>query len=246
MVFVIFLSHNAFSQNFILEGRVTTTKDIDVEGINIFNLTTSKGTITDEDGAFWISVSLKDTLSISALHIQKTTLIIEEAQLIDKKIIIELNEKMNELSTVTIRRPLTGYLSSDANIIPVQKSVTASSVRLPNADLKKLPKTERLLYTANSTPVDALLNMISGRTKMLKKQIEMERKTQLSQTLLDKFPETYFTSVLQIDRFKIYSFVFFCEDDPDYKNVMKSNNEEIRNFLERKSIEFRKSLNEED
>lgn len=152
---------------------------------------------------------------------------------------------MNTLSTVNIRRPLTGYIGTDSNIIPTKEVISATSLKLPNADLKKLSKSESMLYTATSGPLDMLINGILGRTKMLKKQIELQKTTQLSQSLLDKYPETYFTSVLKIDRFKIYSFIFFCEDDPNYKSILKSTGEDIRAFLERKSVEFRERQEED-
>src|SRR5690554_7165004 len=137
-----------------------------------------------------------------------------------KKIVIELSEKMNLLNTVTLRKPLTGYLLSDSKIIPTTKPITATSIGLPNADLKPLTKAESMLYAASSGPVDALINMLTGRTKMLKEYVKLEEKTRLTQNLLDKFPETYFTQALKIDRFKIYSFLFFCEDDPEYEIIM--------------------------
>lgn len=237
---ILCISNNLYSQRQHLQGRVATSDDLEVEGINIFNVSTSKGTVTNEGGNFQIDVGLKDTLSISALHIQDTKLVIGEEQLKTQKIIINLSEKMNELSTVTLRRPLTGYLANDANIIPTQNPITATSLRLPNADLPKLSKTSRLLYAANSGPVDMLVNALSGRTKMLKKRLEFEKTAALTLALLEKFPKTYFTDALKIDTLEVYSFIFFCEADPDYQRVMKQDSMEIIEFLEKKSVEFRK------
>ena len=228
-----------YSQRIPLEGKISAAEDVDVEGINILNLSTVKGTVTNAKGEFRIAVALHDTLSVSAIHIQSTTVVIGEEQMVTKKIAINLTEKMNELATVTLRRPLTGYIGTDANIIHTNEPITASSIGLPNADLKKLSKTQRQLYTASSTSVDAIINMISGRTKMLKKRLELEKTYQLTLSLIDKFPETYFTDALKIEKYKVYSFIFFCEEDPDYQKVMKGNSMEIIDFLERKSKEYR-------
>lgn len=168
LVLAISLSCNLFSQEVNLEGKIGTTEDIDIEGINIYNLTTSKGTVTNEKGEFQVVVSLDDSLSISAVHTEDKKIVIGAEQIKAKKIIINLSEKMNALSTVTIHRPLTGYIGSDANIIPVQASITTTSINLPNADLPQLSKTRRHLYAANSGPVDMLINALSGRTKMIK------------------------------------------------------------------------------
>lgn len=222
-----------------MEGKISAGENINVEGINILNLSTVKGTVTNVDGEFWIAVALYDTLSISAVHIQNTKVVIGEEQLSAKKIAISLDEKMNELATVTLRRGLTGYIGADANIIHIDEPITATSTGLPNVDLKHLSKTERQLYAASSGPVDALINMISGRTKMMKKRLEFEKTHQLTLSLLDKFPETYFIDALKIPKFKVYSFIFYCEEDPDYQKVMKGNSMEIIEFLVKKSEEYR-------
>ncbi len=228
-----------YSQRAPLDGKISTMEDIDVEGINILNLTANKGVITDTKGDFRIEVSLNDTLSISAIHIQSITIIIGEEQMNNKKIIINLSEKMNELSAVTLRRGLTGYLGTDANLIPISEPITTVSVGLSTGKIKPMAKEERLLYAAQAGPVDALVNMISGRTKMLKKQLEMSRTAQLTEALYKKFPESYFTEALKIGKFQIYSFLFFCEEDPEYKKVMQRSSVEIIEFLERKSEEYR-------
>lgn len=242
LILAILLSSSVHSQRLTLEGKISTASDIEVEGINVFNLTTSKGTVTDATGKFFIAVSLNDSLSISALHIQEKKIVIGDEQMLNKKINIHLNEKMNELGTVTLGRALTGFIGSDANIIPTQTPITASSLGLPNADLPQLSKTERALYAANSGPVDALINMFSGRTKMLKKHLEFDKTAALTLKLLEKFPETYFIDALKIDKLKVYSFIFFCEDDPNYQTVMKQNSMEIIEFLQRKSKEYRRQL----
>ncbi|QAA80366.1 hypothetical protein EI546_00845 [Aequorivita sp. H23M31] len=246
VVFTIFFSSNTYCQRIHLEGKITAEADVDVEGINILNLSSNKGTVTDSIGGFWIAVALNDTLSVSAVHIQSTKLLITAEQILAKRISINLSEKMNELPAVTLRRSLTGYIGSDANIIRTEQPITATSVGLPNADLKQLSKTQRAFYTATSTPVDALINLVSGRTRMLKKRLEFEKTYQLTLSLLNKFPETFFTDALKIDKYKVYSFIFYCEEDPDYEKIMKSDTMQIVKFLERKSEEYRMLLEKMD
>ena len=239
LCFFVLLCTGLNAQKLPIDRKVYSLENVDVEGINIYNRNTQQGVITDSQGDFKIAVSLGDTLSISAVHLQEATVIIQEEQVSNRKIIIELDEKMNQLATVTIRRGLTGYLGTDINLIPSTKPITAESVGIPIAIGKPMIKEERLLYAANSGPVDAIINMISGRTKMLKKQLELYKTTERTQSLLKKFPETYFTEVLKISKFQIYSFLFFCEDDPDYASIVRKDTITITEFLERKSQEFR-------
>lgn len=232
-----------YSQVSVLEGSITSEEDIELEGLHIQNLSRGKSTITDKNGEFRISASLHDTISISAIHIQTITLMVEQEHISKNKITVNLIEKLNELGVVNLRRTsLTGYLGSDARIIPTKELITASSLGLPNADLPRMSKSERELYAANSGGLNQLINLLSGRTKSIKMGIELHNKKVLTLQLLDKFPETYFTESLKIEKENMFSFIFFCEDDEEYRIVMKKTSFEIIEFLERKSIEFHKSL----
>jgi len=239
-------TYTVYSQKIVLEGKIISEQNIDIEGINIYNLTAKSGVISDDKGNFRIPVSLNDSLSVSAVHVEEIIIVIDEEQMKYKKITIDLTEKMNLLNTVTVRRPLTGYLASDANIIPLKEINTATSVGLPNADLRQLPKSERMLYTATSGPLDFLINSITGETKRIKMIIELEQKSILTESIMDKLPLTFFTDVLKIPTFKVYTFMFFCEDDPDYKKIMKRTQVEIIEYLRMKSKEFLREQDQED
>lgn len=245
-ILLILISNTMYSQVTNLHGQITSVEDIELEVLNIQNLTRSKGTITNKNGEFRISASLNDTIAVSALHIQTIIVIVDKEHISKNKININLIEKLNELEAVNLRRTmLTGYIGADINIIPTKSVITAFSIGLPNADLPRLTKSERELYAANSGGLNQLINVISGKTKSIKMGIELQNKKVLTMQLLDKFPETYFTQSLRIEKEKIYSFIFFCEDDADYEVVMKQSNLRIIEFLEIKSIEFHKSLIEE-
>ena len=173
-------------------------------------------------------------------------MIVDEDDISKKSISINLIEKLNELEAVNLRRTsLTGYIGADVSNIPTKQRITASSLGLPNADLPQLSKSDRELYAANTGGLNQLINIISGKTKSIKMGIELQNKKVLTLQLLDKFPEAYFTQSLKIEKEKVYSFLFYCEDDDDYEVVMKQSNLSIIEFLERKSIEFNKSLVEE-
>lgn len=224
LIFLFFtlISGIMYSQVPVLEGQITSEEDIELEGLNIQNLSRSKGTITNNNGEFRILAILNDTISVSALHIQTIIVIVDIEHISKNKININLIEKLNELEVVNLRRTmLTGYIGADINIIPTKSVITASSIGLPNADIPRLTKSERELYAANSGGLNQLINVISGKTKSIKMGIELHNKKVLTMQLLDKFPETYFTQSLKIKKEKIYSFIFFCEDDADYEVVMK-------------------------
>lgn len=244
-VFLLLISTWVHAQQIKIEGQIIAPKTTEIEGINIQNISTKRGVITDEDGYFEITVSKGDTLVLSAVHIVQTVVEINEKQISDRKIIVHLDENRHELNTVTIRRPLTGYLLSDSKIIPSKEIITATSVGLPNPDIPPLTKAESLLSSATSGFLDPIINGITGETKRLKNRIKLERKTNLTHELLKKFPETYFIDALKIERFLIYSFLHFCEDDVKYETTLKKSTLDIIEFLEIKSEEFRKKTHTE-
>lgn len=245
-IFLILISGTMYSQVTNLNGQIKSVEDIELEGLNIQNLSSSRGTITNNKGEFRIAASRNDTLAISALHIQTIILIVDDENIAQKSISINLIEKLNELEAVNLRRTsLTGYIGADISNIPTKQSITASSLGLPNADLPRLSKSDRELYAANSGGLNQLINIISGKTKSIKMGIELQNKQILTLQLLDKFPESYFTQALKIEKEKLYSFLFFCEDDSEYEVVMKQSNLRIIKFLEKKSLEYHKSMIQE-
>lgn len=243
---IVFISNTLFAQRIPIQGKIIKTENLDVEGINIINLTSKSGTISDEEGNFKIPVALNDSLSISAIHVEETIVIIGKEQLEDKKIVIHLSEKTNLLNAVTLRRALTGYIGADTNIIPTKEPITATSIGLPNADLPKLSKAESMLYAASSGPVNMIIGAITGETKRLREQIKLEKTTQITENLLARFPLTYFVDVLKIDQFKVYLFLYYCEQDAEYQSILNKNTMEIIQFLNRKSLEFQKREQEKD
>lgn len=243
---IVFISNTIFAQRIPIRGKIVTTENVDVDGINIINLTSKAGAISDEEGNFKIPVALNDSLSISAIHVEETIVVVGKEQLEDKKIVIHLSEKTNLLQAVTLRRALTGYIGTDTNIIPTKEPITATSLGLPLADLPKLSKAESLLFASSSGPVNMIIGAITGETKRLKERVKHEKTAEITESLIARFPITYYVDVLEIDQFKVYSFLFYCEQDPEYQSILNKDTMNIIQFLKRKSVEFRKRETELD
>src|SRR5690606_5246527 len=101
ILFLMSSTYTVYSQKIVLEGKIISEQNIDIEGINIYNLTAKSGVISDDKGNFRIPVSLNDSLSVSAVHVEEIIIVIDEEQMKYKKITIDLTEKMNLLNTVT-------------------------------------------------------------------------------------------------------------------------------------------------
>ena len=94
--------------------------------------------------------------------------------------------------------------------------------------------------TAKSTAVDALINAISGRTKRLKKQLVLYKKSLLEEQVYEGF-EAHIIQTFSIPKDKVYDFVFFASEDKLFSQIVKTKNEVlIYDFLEGKSHQYLK------
>ncbi len=214
----------------LLEGRVVNDS-IEHEYLHILNLSLQKGTITREDGSFTIPARLQDTLYISAVQFKHKEIVVSDEILDQNYLNIELEPEITELEDVQISNiELNGRLGDDMNRIKVEKPFDPAAAGLPVYKGPVLTQEERRLYTATHSgagiiPVDAVINAITGRTKMLKKQVRisnMERRVQKARNLV---ADTTYIKQLQIPARFIDDFAHFVYfDQPEALAVAASEN----------------------
>jgi hypothetical protein len=112
------------------------------------------------------------------------------------------------------------------------------------------PKTytpaERRLYTAQSGILDPLLNWISGRTKGLKQELEVEKKEGYLVLLNDMFDNNYFHETLKIPELYIEGFKYYIVEEAGVVSPLLTNNKEQTSFILTKlAIEFNEFLKDE-
>lgn len=235
-----------------LEGKVL----FDAKGItdvHIMNTTAGKATISDEEGRFTIDVTLGDTLLFSAVQYKRKSLVISTAILQSKIVYIRLEEFVNELDEVVVRPyNLSGDLMRDMQQMKIDPVVTASTLGLPNAYVKPMMQSERLLREASlgpfsigmltSIPFNPLINAISGRTKMLKKRVARDKKYLLSQRVRNYYPDSIFVKQLGIPEESIADFMYYCEVDEHFDSIVATEDHiKILNLLLIKSKAYRKN-----
>lgn len=122
-LFFFLLSITAFSQEverIKISGKITAAKGGDVEGINIYNKSSAKGTITSAKGEFEIMVALNDRVHFSAMQFQRFTVIVDEGIIKSKQMNILLNPVVNQLDEVLISPyDLSGNITADVKRINV-------------------------------------------------------------------------------------------------------------------------------
>jgi len=96
-------------------GKIIVEGD-DIEGITIYNASSNKGTVTDANGRFMLSMALNDHLEIRALEYQSIDIKVNSDIISSKKMQVYLIEKMNILEEVVVtNKELSGRLVTDAS-----------------------------------------------------------------------------------------------------------------------------------
>jgi hypothetical protein len=245
-----FVSAWAFSQEKtrMLEGRVTSL-DGDVAATHVLNISTKRASITDVNGFFAIPVFLNDTLVFSAVQYKKKTIVVTESIYNSKVLTVPLEPTLNELDEVVVTPyNLTGNIRRDMDRITIAPVVTASTLDLPNAYVKPLSQSQRLLNEATTgggiLPLNPIINGISGRTKMLKKRVERDNLYSRTQRVREFYADSLFQQNFRLPYEKLDDFFYFCEVDSGFQEVVDTHDRiKIWEFLRKKSQVYRKNNN---
>ena len=174
-------------------------------------------------------VKIGDTLQFSGL------------QVVTKKVVIDENDVLKKLYVVTVQ----------AKVIPLEEveirqypNINAVSLGILQKPAKKYTPAERKLRTAGEfhwyspllipiggMPLDGLINSISGRTAMLKKELKIERKEYLLQKIEYLFKEEYFTENLKIPKEYVRGFWYYAVEDSKLTEAINSNNKMMARFI---------------
>lgn len=224
-LFLLFLFvQNTFSQT-ILKGKITS--DIaNLEGIYIVNASTKANTSTNTEGFFFIEAKSNDVLIVTSLLIEGLEIRLNDNSFKQNPLIIRVKSKINQLDEIEVSKFTTkslGIVSKDV------KEYTPAERRLRTAE--KLKWYSPLLIPFGGMSVDGLINQISGRTKMLKKGVIVEKKEKDLEKLDLWFDNDFYVKILKIPGDYIEGFKIFALDDVDLLNSMASKNKTLATFL---------------
>lgn len=198
-----------------IQGRISVDSTV-VEGVNVVNITRNQSTISDQKGAFQLLVKEGDLITFSAVNL------------------VTLRRRMSkddlQRKTVAIKMM--------ANSIPLREVVVNENAQINAENLgiipygqKKYTPAERKLYTSKSGFLDRPLNWISGRTSMLKKEVNAEKKEKSLIRLEYYFEDRYYVEVLKIPQEYIRGFQYYCVEDNDLEAALISKNKTLIKFI---------------
>ena len=127
--------------------------------------------------------------------------------------------------------------------------VNASTLKLPNANVKLRTQHERKLYTARtwdftgfSIKLDPLINAISGRTLMLKNKVDLELQSSKYEKVYESIDESLVVIEMKIPKDRICDFYYFCEADKSFDSIINLNTKgDVWKFMVKKSIVYKKN-----
>ncbi len=182
----------------IIKGKIIVETN-DNEGITIVNISNKTNTISGNDGYFKIKAKVNDTILFSAIHLDVIKHIIIEKDFGKDLLFIKMTPKSKTIEQILIT----------SNTI-----ITPESLGLVAKGQKRYTVAERRLHAGNSgIGIGTLVNLITGYTKELKKNVEIEKKEMLQEKILKQFNKEYFTKTLKIPENYINGFLFYaCED----------------------------------
>jgi hypothetical protein len=212
-----------------LNGKINANT-MDLEGVYVINLKTEKSTITEKDGYFSILAIPGDTLIFSAIHLKGIRIGLEQNDFQKELFLVKLESMVTQLNEVVVRR---------------YDNINAFSLGIVSKGKKSYTPAERKLYaatslnpTANSNGMaggsisaDPLLNFISGRTKMLKKELEVENKESCLVQLENMFDKNHFVNILKIPLEYVKGFEYFIVENERFTTILKSKNKTMTEFL---------------
>ncbi|MFY0483260.1 hypothetical protein ACI6PS_11705 [Flavobacterium sp. PLA-1-15] len=241
---VLIVTQFVFSQEAkLLKGKIVV-KDAMVSGVRVVNLVTEKEVLTDSKGEFTIMVKPEDLLVFSATHLDHMRKFIEEEDYTSGAIIIEMTSKVTQLDEVEVRNYSNinavslGILSRPAKIYtPAERRLKTATAMYPTANVGTM--------MGGSLGLDPLINWISGRTAMLKKEGEVEKKEFLLQKLRNLYDDKYYTEKLKIKKESIKGFQYYAIYNERFIEALNSRNKVLTTFLiGGLALEFNKISNE--
>ena len=231
VLFLLFLTNflNAQeSKTTVLNGKVVANYT-DLEGIYILNLKTDFSTSSLKNGYFTINASVGDTLLFSAVQFKGIKIALTKDDFEKTLFLVKMESLIRELDEVRINE---------------YKNINAISLGIISKNVKRYTPAERKLRAAGDfkaidlikiigggIDVDAIINKISGRTALLKKELIIERKELLLDKLDNLFEDNYYTETLKIPSEYIKGFKYYIVEDEKFVATIKDKNKTMATFI---------------
>lgn len=220
----ILCSTTIFAQNdelHFLKGKVIC-QDVDLTTIVVTNRRSENSVTPEKNGDFSMFVKIGDKLTFEGLAIDVKAIEISKEDILKKLLTVVVYAKVIPLEVVEIK---------------TYPHINAVALGILDKPAKKYTPAERRLRTAGEfhwyyplliplggMPLDGLINGISGRTAMLKKELEIERKELTIKRIEGQFDNSFFVEKLKIPENYVKGFVYYISDNEELRKVLETKN----------------------
>lgn len=215
----------------VLKGKINAYIT-NLEGVSVINKRTEQAVFTNQMGDFSINAQEGDTLVFSGLQFKRKEVVLCEDDFGDKILNIHLVAVARELNEVTIINYSNINAVSLGIISPNQKKYTPAERKYASASS----------FRQNPLGLDPIINLISGRSAMLKKGIAIEKKETYMGTLEKMFTDEYFVNKLGLPSEYIKGFEYYVVDNQKFTRVLDTKNRTSIEFLLAELAEKYKSI----
>ncbi len=226
LLFLIFSISATAQERVPVEGNVTNRK-AGLEDVHIQNITSMQFSVSTKAGNFRISLAAGDTLIFSHVSMKELIRVVGQEDINSGSMSVAMFENDTELREV---------------VIDEKEEISALSLGIISEEKERLTMNERRLATAGdfkwyhlfsilggSLQIDPILNAINGKTKGLKRNIEVEKKMEKLQFLEGRYM-AYMKENFKAPEGEIQQFLDHLVEQESLTPVLNSDNEDQMKF----------------
>jgi len=217
VLFFVFLSSVLSAQEtsgaHTISGTIQDDNNVKLGNVNVINVNTVKGVVTNDKGYFEMMANANDTLHISLLGYKSIKVKVTNDWIKNKTTTIHLTEKAYALEEVVVRPyVLTGYLEIDAKLIPTKENYRYSISGLPEGYEagEYSPNAFGRVLGSIFNPADMLYNFFGKKPKELKRLKEMKKDDTVKNLLETKFDRETISALLGVTKDEIAEILARC------------------------------------
>jgi len=217
ILFFIFVIQFSYSQDReLIQGKVIY-RNIDVPAANVINNTAQSSTITNDQGEFEIYAKEGDEIIFSSVQYIIRTVRVNKEILKNKRIIVQINQRVRELDEVVITPDDTQkFLDLKEEQFKGFDYVADKSTKIQNV----LTDNRQVVNGLNFVNIFRLLSSIVDA-----KSDEEKLNIIPSEVLPYVLEENFFSGVLELESFEINDFLSKLDSDTEMKNLILEKNQ---------------------
>jgi hypothetical protein len=240
-----------------IEGTITAPKGDDTEGVTIYNVSSQKGTVTDEEGKFTLEVAENDRVFITALQFQSFTVIVDEGVITHQRMNIYLNPAVNQLEEVIVRPyDLTGNIIADLKRIKTANTTVNWDLSYEALEYGYEFSADENTKVDGNAAQEALgtsglqngVNFISIFGLLFPKKKKHTGEVRLNSELItnalrQRYSNRFIEEKFGIPNEKVNEFIYFTEDRGIPVHLLKAENElELLDLLYQSSTDYKSQI----